>query len=317
MLNPKFKIMQNSMNFKTCSLSRIAALLMMFSIFVAMQAEAQIGGKGVKTDPLEITFFKTTSIIFPAAIKNVDRGSRDILAQKAKGVENILQLKAGRKDFPETNLTVITADGQLHHFIVNYAPEPNRLIIDINKSDPSVLESSSAVFTSSTNKETLAEYADNILSAKRTVRFVSKRDNKINLSLQGIYIHDNTIFYHLKVRNRSNIDYDIDFLRFYISDKKQVKRTASQEVEVKPVYVYGGTENPVKGQSETDLVYVLEKFTIPDAKHLAIELFEQNGGRNLELLVKNRMIVNAKPVPGIHGNSILKEHIVQHKSKGS
>ena len=313
MLNPKFKIMQNSMNFKTCSLSRIAALLMMFSIFVAMQAEAQIGGKGVKTEPLEITFFKTTSIIFPAAIKNVDRGSRDILAQKAKGVENILQLKAGRKDFPETNLTVITADGQLHHFIVNYAPEPDKLIIDINKNE----ESSLAKFTSSTNKDVLAEYANNILSARRTVRFVSKRDNKISLSLQGIYVHDNTIFYHLKVKNRSNIDYDIDFLRFYIRDKKQVKRTASQEVEVKPVYVYGDTEKPVKGQSEMDLIYALEKFTIPDAKHLAIELFEENGGRNLELLIKNRMIVKARPVPGIQESSMLKEQIVQQKSKGS
>ena len=45
----------------------------------------------------------------------------------------------------------------------------------------------------------------------------------------------------------------------------------------------------------------LEKFTIPDARHLVIELFEENGGRNLELLIKNRMIVNARPVPGNTG----------------
>ena len=251
--------MQNSMNFKISGVSRIAVLMIMFSAFIVRQSEAQIAGDVVKTEPLEITYFKTTSIIFPAAIKNVDRGSRDILVQKARGVENILQLKAGRKDFPETNLTVITADGELHHFIVNYAPEPAKLIIDIDKGDPSSIKGSTAIFTSRANKETLAKYANNILSARRTVRFVSKRDNKISLSLQGIYIHDNTIFYHLKVKNRSNIDYDIDFLRFYIRDKKQIKRTASQEVEVKPVYVYGDTKRPVKGQSEIDLVYALGK----------------------------------------------------------
>jgi hypothetical protein len=81
--------------------------------------------------------------------------------------------------------------------------------------------------------------------------------------------------------------------------------------------VHGDTKKPIKGQSEIDLVYALKKFTIPDAKHLAIELFEENGGRNLELLIKNRMIVNAKPGPGIQENSILKEQIVQHKSIGS
>jgi conjugative transposon TraN protein len=312
----KSTIMQNSMNIKTCSL-RQTVLLIALSAFIAMQAKAQIAGDVLKTETLEITFYKTTSIIFPAAIKNVDRGSRDILAQKARGVENILQLKAGRKDFSETNLTVITADGELHHFMVSYSSRPKNLIIDADKTKLSKVESSAAIFTSRANKQALAEYANNILSAKRRVRFVSKRDNKINLSLQGIYIHDNTIFYHLKVKNRSNIDYDIDFLRCYIRDKKQVKRTASQEVKIKPVYVHGDTKKPIKGQSEIDLVYALKKFTIPDAKHLAIELFEENGGRNLELLIKNRMIVNAKPVPGIQENSILKEQIVQHKSIGS
>lgn len=295
--------MKNLMSLKASGISRMAVLLFVFSAFIAVQVKAQIAGDRVKTEPLEITFFKTTSIVFPAAIKNVDRGSRDVLAQKARGVENVLQLKAGRKDFPETNLTVITADGELHHFIVNYASDPDELIIDISKRDPLSVENPTAVFSSRFNKEMLAEYASNILSAKRTVRFVSKKNNKIGLSLQGIYIHDNTIFYHLKVKNRSNIDYDIDFLRFYVRDKKQVKRTASQEEEIMPVYVQGDTKS-IKGRSEIDLVYALEKFTIPDAKHLVIELFEENGGRNLELLINNRMIVNAKPVPVKQDGSI-------------
>jgi len=60
---------------------------------------------------LDITFLKTTHLIFPYAIKSVDRGSPDILAQKAKGVENVLLVKAGRENFKESNLSVITADG--------------------------------------------------------------------------------------------------------------------------------------------------------------------------------------------------------------
>src|SRR4051812_37752723 len=63
--------------------------------------------------PLNITLNKTTNLIFPYAIKSVDRGSADVLAQKAKGVENILLVKAGKENFSETNLSVITADGKL------------------------------------------------------------------------------------------------------------------------------------------------------------------------------------------------------------
>ena len=70
----------------------------------------------ITNDSLDITYSKTTSLVFPFSIKGVDRGSKDVLAQKAKGVENVLQLKAARRSFPETNLTIITADGNLHHF---------------------------------------------------------------------------------------------------------------------------------------------------------------------------------------------------------
>src|SRR5687768_14524787 len=78
-------------------------------------------GQHIENIDLAISFNKTTSLVFPYSIRSVDRGSRDVLAQKAKGVENVLQVKAGRKGFAETNLTVITADGTLHQFTVTYS----------------------------------------------------------------------------------------------------------------------------------------------------------------------------------------------------
>ena len=96
--------------------------------------------------------------------------------------------------------------------------------------------------------------------------------------------------------NHSNIDYDVDLFKFYIRDKARIKRTASQEVEVKPIYVYGN-DKKIKGKSTTDLVYVLQKFTIPESKYLNIEMFELNGGRNIDLNIKNKTIVNARLLP--------------------
>ena len=82
---------------------------------------------------LNITCNKTTNLIFPFSIESVDRGSKDILAQKVTGAENILQVKADKQNFSETNLSVITADGNLYSFIVDYLNEPPQLNIVFQK----------------------------------------------------------------------------------------------------------------------------------------------------------------------------------------
>ena len=62
----------------------------------------------IESYQLEVTYDKTTNLVFPSAIISVDKGSEDILVQKATGVENILRVKAGVKDFAETNLSYCT-----------------------------------------------------------------------------------------------------------------------------------------------------------------------------------------------------------------
>ena len=76
---------------------------------------------------VNITLNKTTHLIFPCSIKSVDRGSGEVLAQKAKGVDNILLVKAGRENFTETNLSVITTDGKLYSFLLDYTSNPSLL----------------------------------------------------------------------------------------------------------------------------------------------------------------------------------------------
>lgn len=252
------------------------------------------GQSRIESDTIQIAFNKTSSVVFPAVIKSVDKGSRDILAQKAKGVGNVLQLKAGREKFPETNLTVITADGILHHFTVNYSEQPSSLTIDI--STLSSTATAPLIFQTELTETDMENYSSGIVQAKRRIRFVNESRDKINLSLRGIYIKDDVMFFQFRAANHSNIDYDVDLFKFYVRDKARIKRTASQEVEVKPIYVYGN-DKKIKGKSSTDLVYVLQKFTIPESKYLDVEMFEQNGGRNIEVNIKNKSIVNARLLP--------------------
>ena len=249
-----------------------------------------------QSQELEVTYNKTVSVCFPAVITSVDRGSRDVMAQKVKGVENVLQLKAARENFPETNLTVITADGTIHQFTVNYAEEPNLLIVDTKGIDQDRKpEDRSLIFQTAMTESDFEDYATQIVSAKKTVRFISEQNYKVSISLNGVYIKDNVIFYHFRLKNKSHINYDVDFLRFYVQDKTKVKRTASQEINMEPIYSFGNTQSII-GKSSEEVVFALQKFTIPDAKRLMIEVYEKNGGRHLNLAIKNKTIVNARLV---------------------
>ncbi|MBX2900311.1 MAG: conjugative transposon protein TraN [Cyclobacteriaceae bacterium] len=269
------------------------------SIFLAIALAAAhvvaTAQDNIRTYPLEVTFNKTSSLIFPTIIKNVDRGSKDLLAQKAKGMGNVLQVKAGRIRFPETSLTVITADGVLHQFTVNYVDEPKTLNFQMpaEQGNDNVKP---IVFENDMTEDDFNRYAEFILSSRKSMRFQQTGKYKVALALKSIFIKDNTIFFHLRGKNTSNINYTIDFLRFYIRDNKKVNRTASQEVEVKPFFV-NATPVEIKGKSINDWVFAVDKFTIPDAKHLVVEMFEHNGGRHLALSISNRTLVKARALP--------------------
>ncbi len=249
---------------------------------------------------LEVTYNKTTNLVFPAAITSVDRGSQDILVQKAAGVENILRVKADVKDFAETSLSIITADGKLYSFIVDFVKQPAYLNINVanalqpisSKSDSSVKKEEVIYSEPVMNAAAVAMYSDSVMSKGSNIHSIHYENSKVSIVLNGIYIHEDILFCRLSFKNNSNINYDIDQFHFYIRDKKTSKRTASQEIEIKPLSITGDTAM-IRAVSKQPWVVALPKFTIPDGKYLIIEIMEKNGGRNLFLKVKNRHIVKA------------------------
>jgi conjugative transposon TraN protein len=96
--------------------------------------------------------------------------------------------------------------------------------------------------------------------------------------------------------NNSRINYDIDQLRFFIRDSRKIKRTASQEIEIIPILTHNYLST-INGESEGTTVFALPKFTIPDKKHLVIQLMEKNGGRHIELQLKNTKLLRLTVLP--------------------
>lgn len=237
---------------------------------------------------------QTTNLVFPYAIKSVDRGSIEVLVQKAVGVENILQVKAAYEDMGSTNLTVVTADGSLYSYIVYYRARPSILNIRMERQHDA--SRPQAVFTDRQDHEApTTDMAKTIVSKHRSVKGIKDKQFKVAVRLIGIYIQDDRLFFQLSLENNSTVQYDISQLRFYIRDKKRSKRTASQELELPPLYTQGSTQL-IQERSSHNIVVALEKFTIQDKKYLTIELLEEHGGRHLELKVQNKDIINAIPI---------------------
>ena len=228
---------------------------------------------------IEVCTNKTVSLVFPAVIISTDRGSDQVMVQKA--ADNILKVKSASDSCRETNLTVVTADNKIYSFIVRYAERPAHLTIHLG------IDANVRVV----NK--LEPLCSKVIKLKANLMGLKYSSGKVSLQLMGWYVQGQFMFCKLKIENRSQIGYDIEQLSFYLRDNSVLRRTASQEIIQQPLLVSGDTET-IKGRSARVWVVALNKFTIPDQKHFEVEVLERNGGRHLYLRVYNRQLMLAK-----------------------
>jgi conjugative transposon TraN protein len=237
---------------------------------------------------------KTTSLVFPCAVRFVDIGTKDILVQKVEAAENLLLVKAATAGFKATNLSVVTADGRLYAIDAQFKEFP----------DTSVYYLPGALVPVSfpgelMNLAELERYAGGIADNSKQITGIRSTSWGVQAAVKGIYVKNRVLFFHFALENFSPIDYDVDFIRLYLRDKKKGRRTAVQEIELKPLFTAGKIDE-VPAFSKSSAVFVVEKFTIPDNKYFIIEVGEKNGGRHLRLRMNNRKIVRAKILPTLN-----------------
>lgn len=246
--------------------------------------------ESIYPSPIQISDQMTTNLIFSSPIKSVDRGIRNIMIQKAKNVENILQVKADNSEMEKSNLTVITEDGSFYSFMVSYQKSPQNLNLKIK---PVPINSEAHIENPAITQQEIEASAIKVAQKKSSNLSIIKRKFLAGIHLQGIYIDKDLLFLKIRLENQSNIPYDIEQFRLFIRDNKQSKRSASQELEQIPVLLKGNASQ-IQAQASQLLIVALPKFTIPNQKHLKIELMEEKGGRNLAIKVKNKHLLKTE-----------------------
>lgn len=237
---------------------------------------------GLVAQTIELGTQQTTTLIFPFPVVHVDRGTAAILAQPVDNVNNVLLVKAAARNFEKTNLTVITSEGSVYALTVVFADQPAQYTYQM----PTRLHNAVEL------------YARGILASPPRMHGMRDESWDIVGRVVGIYMKDGIVYYQLRISNGSPVDYEVEFLRFYIRDKRQGKRTAVQELAMRPVATVGNVKM-VEAYHENSVVVAMEKFTIPDKKYFVVELNEHNGGRHLRIKVGNRQIMRAKFLPDI------------------
>ncbi|SCY74841.1 Bacteroides conjugative transposon TraN protein [Flavobacterium anhuiense] len=255
---------------------------------------------------MEVTYDKTSHLIFPTAIRYVDLGSEYLIAGKAEDAENVLRVKATVRDFePETNFSVITNDGRFYSFNVYYSSYPEAMSYDL-------LTMQKAVDKANGNDVLFEELGNNSPSLagllletiyqkdKRIVKHIGAKSFGIQFILKGIYIHNGKYYFHTELRNKTNVPFEIDFINFKVVDKKVAKRTVVQERPLTPLRTYKPLVDGINGKSTEQNVFLLDQFTIADDKILLIEIFEKNGGRQQTLQIENSDLIKARLINDMH-----------------
>ncbi|PQA53190.1 DUF4138 domain-containing protein [Siphonobacter curvatus] len=227
-------------------------------------------------DTLALSFRKTTHLIFPTSILSVDRGSGQVLAESSQALDNVLLVKAARKAFEPTNLTVITSDGKLYSFELRYQEQPQPL-----------------VWRHREGSVTFSETAQRALQARPFLRRPHVRRGGAKLRVRGLYRHEQRLYVLLALTNAARLPWVTGTVEARLQDRRLPKRTARQHVPIAglqfvPVKVAPGQQQP--------LVVALPAQSWNPRKVLRLELAEKTGGGRLTLTLSPRHLQTARPL---------------------
>lgn len=258
--------------------------------------------------PIEVAFQKTTHIIFPARIKDFDAGSDAIIALVPENVTNVLRIKANVKGFSEeTNMTIITEDGGFYSFLVNYNENPEVFNINIANNLQSDAQIASNLGISSAKpynqisepKGTipltdLQTFCQKVSSKTGFLIGMGMVKNEFSAMLMGIYRKQDITYLQIKLQNESELDYEWDFIKFFVKERQTVKRMAIQNDELIPLYIHPESTQTIRPKTERTLVFALPIKSITENKLISVEIYEKGGGRHLTFEMDDAVLNQAK-----------------------
>lgn len=240
----------------------------------------------------------TTHIVMPEDIKMVDLSTTKVIGNQC--ADNIVRIKPYVEIEPEAEPTsyregellgTLTLIGERHlaQYDVVYTAVPTRAA-SIYQVQYSALQSYINPDVSMPKSE-MARYAWAVYGSDRKFNQLVFSANGMKAIVNNIYSIGDYFFIDYTLHNKTKIAYDIEEMRVKLTDKKEVKATNSQTIELTPAYSLNLAKRFKKKYRN---VLVIPKLTFPDEKVLRIEISEnQISGRVITMTIEYDDILNA------------------------
>ena len=261
------------------------------------QANIPFAMVGVGSQRVQVTLGKMTSLIFPVAIRTGIKVSREVAVQKVKGVDNVLELKALRRGFAATNLSVFGMNGKLYCFDLEFNDSPSvmtfRVVDSPTVNDAFAFPGEHPIMLTGLPADISSLSADaDILAEMHGFLHNSAKGEKLRVQVKGIYLKEGLMWLVIRVKNSSSVAYRPEYMRLSIEDRRKVKRMAVQEIAVDPIFT--AVPPSIPGNSSRKFAIGYLPFTIGRNKHLQLSIAEENGGREVVVVLKSKAILRAR-----------------------
>ena len=270
--------------------SAIQAQLKNIDVMETIKINREVSTHFVTGDPIKYVDISMNEVVGDIPVKNILR---------IKPIEDKIKLKDSRGAWGEEERTFI--DGQsmgIVTIVTERSMSQYQLVYTEIPQDacsqyiiPQDEKGSYINPDVSMSEVDMVKFCWSVWNAKPNYHDVRTKKDKMIFKLNNIFTIDDYFFIDVELENQTKIKYDIDQVRFKIEDKKQLKRTNQQEVEMQPVMsLYDREEFQQKYRN----IFVFKKFSFSDEKVFTIELAEkQYSGRTITLQIDYEDIMNA------------------------
>ena len=264
-------------------------------LLAAVCALGSVGSVSAK-EKIYVNDEVTTHIVMPENIKMVDISTTKLIGNQC--ADNIVRIKpfidndSIRTYYRENELmATLTLIGERHmaQYDIIFTHAPARAA-SIHHVPYSHTESYINPEVSMPEAE-MARYAWAVYGSDRKYNQVVSKTHGMKAIVNNIYSIGDYFFIDYSLHNKTKIPYDIEELRIKLTDKKEVKATNSQTIELTPTYSLNLAKRFKKNYRN---VLVIPKLTFPDEKVLRLEISEnQISGRVITLTIEYEDILNA------------------------
>lgn len=221
-------------------------------------------------------------IVFPEDILYFRLGNEQVINLIQTSAKNVLRIASEHLNLNESNLFCFDIKGNVYNININSGNSLSYTYDISNSAKANVI----------INEEDIEALCRKAVGLKRSLTGLGMKKNGYEFSLNNIFIRKEQLFFVFELKNKTNINLDIDFVKCFLIDEKELKKAALQEIAVDYVYLYNFSSK-VSAKEDHRFVLVFNKFTIPDKKIFKIEIYEKGGGRHINFKLKNNTIINA------------------------